>query len=92
MNSMTCFQPQNNMPQAPFTAHREKGKDSCAHFASSCNNVFAIIMDTILMVSIFVIPALDLLRAVLCLALLAAILTARMILAPYRFIIPKEQP
>lgn len=83
MSSMACFQTQNNMPQAPFAAQREKGKDFCAHFASSCNhNVFAIIMDTILMVSIFVILAFALLHTVLCLALLAVILTSLMILVP----------
>ena len=65
MNTLFCFQPQNNMPQPPFAAQREKGWVSCAHFAPSCADATAIIMDTILMVSIFVIPALRLLYAVL---------------------------
>ena len=92
MNTLFCFQPQNNMPQPPFAAQREKGWGSCAHFAPSSADATAIIMDTILMVSIFVIPALRLLYAVLCLALLVVILTALMIPAHHSFITPKEQP
>lgn len=92
MNCLSCFLEQSYMPQTPFAAQRKKGWCSCAHFASSRTGIITISMDTILMVSIFVILASGLLHTVLCLALLVAILTTLMITTPHSFISPNEQP
>ena len=90
MNGQSCYLTQNNMPHTPFAA-RKKGWFSYAHFAASRMGIITIIMDTIFVVSIFVILAFGLLHAVLCLTVLAAILTVLMI--PFHhFILPKEQP
>ena len=84
------------MQQNPSAAQREQGRFSCAHFASSCASLTFISMDTILMVSIFVILAIiEVQNVVLCLVLLTVILTILAILAAGAAFyprIPNEQP
>lgn len=104
MKQLFCFRAQSNMQRNPSAAQRKKGWSSCAHFASSCASMILISMDTILMVSIFVILALVVLHADLCLVLLTVILTILVILAirmiriilaadaAFSPLIPNEQP
>lgn len=86
------------MQRNPSAAQREQGRFSCAHFASSCAGMTFISMDTILMVSIFVILAIIIIEVqnvVLCLVLLTVILTILAILAAGAAFyprIPNEQP
>lgn len=85
------------MQRNPSAAQREQGRFSCAHFASSCADMTFISMDTILMVSIFVILAIiiEVQSVVLCLVLLTVILTILAILAAGAAFyprIPNEQP
>lgn len=83
------------MQRNPSAAQREQGRFSCAHFASSCAGMTFISMDTILMVSIFVILAIEVQNVVLCLVLLTVILTILAILAAGAAFyprIPNEQP
>lgn len=91
MNGPSCYAAKNNMPHTPFAVWQKKGGDSCAHFAASRAGIITIIVDTILMVSIFVILALGLLHAALRLPLQVVILTILAISA-HSFIIAKEQP
>ena len=79
MNGPSCYAAKNNMPHTPFAVWQKKGGDSCAHFAASRAGIITIIVDTILMVSIFVIWACKLHLTVLCLPLLAVCLTGRII-------------
>lgn len=95
MKQFSCFRTQPNMQQNPSAAQREQGRFSCAHFASSCAGMTFISMDTILMVSIFVILAIEVQNVVLCLVLLTVILTILAILAAGAAFyprIPNEQP
>lgn len=96
MKQFSCFRTQPNMQQNPSAAQREQGRFSCAHFASSCASLTFISMDTILMVSIFVILAIiEVQNVVLCLVLLTVILTILAILAAGAAFyprIPNEQP
>lgn len=97
MKQFSCFRTQPNMQQNPSAAQREQGRFSCAHFASSCASMTFISMDTILMVSIFVILAIiiEVQNVVLCLVLLTVILTILAILAAGAAFyprIPNEQP
>mgnify|MGYP005891071087 CR=1 FL=1 len=95
MKQFSCFRTQPNMQQNPSAAQREQGRFSCAHFASSCTGMTFISMDTILMVSIFVILAIEVQNVVLCLVLLTVILTILAILAAGAAFyprIPNEQP
>lgn len=97
MKQFPCFRTQPNMQRNPSAAQREQGRFSCAHFASSCAGMTFISMDTILMVSIFVILAIiiEVQSVVLCLVLLTVILTILAILAAGAAFyprIPNEQP
>ncbi len=97
MKQFSCFRTQPNMQRNPSAAQREQGRFSCAHFASSCASMTFISMDTILMVSIFVILAIiiEVQSVVLCLVLLTVILTILAILAAGAAFyprIPNEQP
>lgn len=95
MKQFSCFRTQPNMQRNPSAAQREQGRFSCAHFASSCAGMTFISMDTILMVSIFVILAIEVQNVVLCLVLLTVILTILAILAAGAAFyprIPNEQP
>lgn len=93
MKQFSCFRTQPNMQRNPSAAQREQGRFSCAHFASSCASMTFISMDTILMVSIFVILAIiEVRNVVLCLVLLTVILTILAAGAAFYPRIPNEQP
>ena len=93
MAQLSCFPFQSNLQRKPFAAQPEKGRFFCAHFSAPCTSLITIAMDTIFVVSIFVIVALELLDAALALGLLIGILAtfltkAARSLSP----LPNEQP